>query len=314
MALRAGVVGTGMMGRHHVRILAGMSDVDLVAVVDGDEDRARAAAGASGAAPYTDIASLPPLDIAVVAVPTPAHVEVALALIGRGCHVLVEKPLAPSPDEARRIVEAAAAAGVLLAVGHVERFNPAVMALAMLVQEPVHMQFERLSPYTPRIGDSVVFDLMVHDLDLACMLAGSAPDSIATAGAAVFSDTLDVASALLTFPGGCIANVTSSRATQDKVRRVSVSERDRFILADCLRQDVQIRRETTSEFLDDAGGTYRQASVTEIPHLDRRMEPLAAELRAFVEAVRGEREVEVDGAAGLLAVELARRVEAAAAG
>lgn len=290
-----------------------MPDVDLVAVVDGDEERARAAAGASGAVPYTDIASLPALDIAVVAVPTPAHVEVALALIERGCHVLVEKPLAPSPDEARRIVEAAAAAGVLLAVGHVERFNPAVMALAALVQEPVHMQFERLSPYTPRIGDSVVFDLMVHDLDLACMLAGSAPDSIATAGAAVFSDTLDVASALLTFPGGCIANVTSSRATQDKVRRVAVSERDRFILADCLRQDVQIRRETTSEFLDDAGGTYRQASVTEIPHLDRRMEPLAAELRAFIEAVRGEREVEVDGAAGLLAVELARRVETAAA-
>lgn len=312
VALKAGVVGTGSMGRHHVRILAGMPDIDLVAVVDGDASRAAAAAEASGAGAFTDVAALPDLDLAVVAVPTPAHVDVALALIERGTSVLVEKPLAPSPADARRIVDAAAAAGVVLAVGHVERFNPAIVALTKLVESPVYLQFERLSPYTPRIGDSVVFDLMVHDLDIACMLAGGAPDSIATAGVTVFSDTLDIATALLTFPGGCVANVTSSRATQDKIRRVSVSERDRFILADCLRQDVQIRRETTSEFLDDIGGTYRQASVTEIPYLDRRSEPLASELRDFVEAVRGEHAPAVTGDAGLLAVDLARRVEIAA--
>jgi predicted dehydrogenase len=128
----------------------------------------------------------------------------------------------------------------------------------------------------------------------------------------VFSDTLDIATALLQFESGCVAAITSSRATQDKIRRISVSERERFILADCLRQDVQIRRETQSEFLDDVGGTYRQASVTEIPYLDRRSEPLAAELRDFVEAVRGEHAPSVDGRAGLLAVDLARKVEAAA--
>lgn len=314
MALRAAVIGAGAMGRHHVRILDGFADVDLIGVVDGDAGRAAAAAAAAGPATdaYASVSALPAVDLAVVAVPTPAHLDVALELIARGTNVLVEKPLAPSPDDARRIVEAAESAGVVLAVGHVERFNPAVVALAALVDAPLHMQFERLSPYTPRIGDSVVFDLMVHDLDLACMLAGGSPERIETAGVRVFSDTLDIATALLQFPGGCVASVTSSRATQDKIRRVSVSERDRFIVADCLRQDVQIRRETTSEFLDDAGGTYRQASVTEIPYLDRRSEPLAAELRDFIGAVRGERPPSVDGRAGLLAVELARAVEAAA--
>lgn len=312
MSLRAAVIGAGTMGRHHIRILSGMPDIELVAVVDGDAGTAAAAAGPSGAAALASVAELPDIDLAVVAVPTPAHKPVALELFGRGVNVLVEKPLAPSPADARVIVDAAAAAGVVLAVGHVERFNPAVVALARLVEKPLYMQFERLSPYTPRIGDSVVFDLMVHDLDLACMLAGAAPLSVETAGVTVFSDTLDIATALLRFESGCVANVTSSRATQDKVRRISVSERDRFILADCLRQDVQIRRETRSEFLDDAGGTYRQASVTEIPYLDRRSEPLAAELRDFIEAVRGEHAASVSGAAGLLAVELAKKVEAAA--
>lgn len=312
MSLRAAVIGAGMMGRHHIRILGGMSDVELVGVVDGDIARATAAAEPLGASAFASIAELPDVDLAVVAVPTPEHRAVALELLARGVHVLVEKPLAPSPADALVIVEAAERAGVVLAVGHVERFNPAVMALARLVEQPLHMQFERLSPYTPRIGDSVVFDLMVHDLDLACMLAGGSPTRIETAGVIVFSDTLDIATALLVFESGCVAAITSSRATQDKIRRISVSERERFILADCLRQDVQIRRETQSEFLDDAGGTYRQASVTEIPYLDRRSEPLAAELRDFIEAVRGEHAPSVDGRAGLLAVDLARKVEAAA--
>lgn len=312
MSLRAAVIGAGMMGRHHIRILGGMSDVELVGVVDGDIARATAAAEPLGASAFASIAELPDVDLAVVAVPTPEHRAVALELLARGVHVLVEKPLAPSPTDALVIVEAAERAGVVLAVGHVERFNPAVMALARLVEQPLHMQFERLSPYTPRVGDSVVFDLMVHDLDLACMLAGGSPTRIETAGVIVFSDTLDIATALLVFESGCVAAITSSRATQDKIRRISVSERERFILADCLRQDVQIRRETQSEFLDDAGGTYRQASVTEIPYLDRRSEPLAAELRDFIEAVRGEHAPSVDGRAGLLAVDLARKVEAAA--
>ncbi len=307
------MIGAGNMGRHHVRILRGLDGVELVGVADSDQPRARLVAGPFGVPVFPSIDDLPPIDVAVVAVPTAAHLGVATALMERGVHVLVEKPLASTPAEAAALVATAATAGVVLAVGHVERFNPAVMAVARVISDPVFVQFERLSPYTPRIGDSVVFDLMVHDLDLACLFAGGEPVRIESAGSAVFSDTLDVATAVLKFPSGCVATLSASRATQDKVRRIAVSERERFIQADCLRQDVSIKRETRSEFLDDAGGTYRQASVTEIPYLDRRAEPLELELRDFVDAVRSGGSPAIGGDAGLRAVDLARRVEAAAA-
>lgn len=300
------------MGRHHARILSSMRDVELVAILDPEIDRARMLCAAWGGSAVDSLSKLPLVDAAIVASVTSSHAQVAIPLIERGVHVLVEKPLASSASEAKQIVAAAGSAGVTLAVGHVERFNPAVSALMRLVESPLLMQFDRLSPYTPRVGDSVVFDLMVHDLDLACMMAGSAPERVFSAGIAAFSDTLDVASALLHFPGGAVASLSASRVTQDKVRRISISERDRFLVADCLRQDIVIRRETVSEFLDDEGGTYRQASVSEIPYIDRRAEPLAAELRDFIDAIREGRPPRVDGEAGVRAVSLAEQVEKAA--
>lgn len=310
--LRAAVIGAGNMGRHHIRILDSMADVDLVSVVDPDTERA--AQQAAGRCPVVaSLAELPEVDVAVIATPTAHHVDVALDLIGRGAHVLIEKPLAQTPDEAQRIVEAAEAAGVTLAVGHVERFNAAVGVVASLVNEPLMIAFERLSPFTPRIKDSVVFDLMVHDLDLACWIAGEYPSRVEAVGRSVFSDSFDVAGALLEFPGGCVASLQSSRATQDKVRRISVSERERFIVADSVRQDVSIKREATVDYSEVEGPmAYRQASVVEIPYLDRSGEPLGRELRDFVDAVREGREPMVTGAAGLAAVKLAYEVEAAA--
>ncbi|MDZ4180099.1 MAG: Gfo/Idh/MocA family oxidoreductase, partial [Coriobacteriia bacterium] len=224
--LRAAVIGAGNMGRHHIRILGSMPDVDLVGIVDPDTERAAGHIGTTGANVYASIAELPDVDFAVVATPTHAHVEAALELIGKKTHLMIEKPLAATPEEAQRIVDAADAAGVVLAVGHVERFNAAISVLAGLVGEPVLLSFERLSPYTPRIADSVVFDLMVHDLDLACWIAGGYPTRIEAVGTRVFSDSFDVCSAVLEFPNGCIASLQTSRVTQDKVRRISVSERD----------------------------------------------------------------------------------------
>jgi predicted dehydrogenase len=179
--------------------------------------------------------------------------------------------------------------------------------MAKMVTGPRLMQFSRLSPYTPRIRESIVFDLMVHDLDLACMFAGSAPERVVAGGIRVWSDTLDAASAILTFPNGCVSSVTASRITQDKVRRITVSEDERYFEGDCLRQELCIKRETHGEFTADAG--YRQASVVEIPSLDRRAEPLMLELRSFVEAMRGEAEIRVSGRAGAAAVRLAHQVE-----
>jgi predicted dehydrogenase len=307
--LRAAVIGAGNMGRHHARILRGMPDVDLVCVVDPEIDAARSRVAALGVDVISSLEALPPVDIAVVATPTRTHVETALELMGRGTHLLVEKPLAPTPEDAERLAAAARDAGVTLAVGHIERFNAAVSVLAELVADPVLLSFERLSPYTPRIADSVVFDLMVHDLDLACWIAGGYPTRIEAVGARVFSESWDVASAVLGFANGCVATLQASRATQDKVRRIQVSERERFMVADSVRQDVSIKRETTVEF--EGSGLYRQANTVEVPYLDRSGEPLARELRNFVDAVHEGRPPLVDAVAGLNAVRLAYEVERA---
>lgn len=311
--LRAAVVGSGNMGRHHVRILGSMSDVELIAVVDPDVSRAHTLADAVGSSVVASLGELPEVDLAVVATPTHTHLELAGELMRRGTSVLVEKPLAGSPEEAERLVGIAKEQGVILAVGHVERFNAAVSVVSELVSEPLLVTFERLSPYTPRIKDSVVFDLMVHDLDLACWLAGGYPTRVQSAGRAVFSESFDVASAVLEFESGLVVSLQTSRATQDKVRRISVSERDRFIIADSVRQDVSIKREAEVSYSEGGGPiAYRQASVVEVPYLDRSGEPLARELRDFIEAVRGEHEPLVSGEAGLSAVRLAYEVERAA--
>jgi predicted dehydrogenase len=308
--LRAAVIGAGNMGRHHARILATQPDVEFVGVVDPDVEGARTRLAAVGAPVFESLDALPEVDFAVVATPTQSHVETALELIGRKTHLMIEKPLAGTPEDAQRIVDAAESAGLVLAVGHVERFNAAVSVLAGLTSDPVMLSFERLSPYTPRIKDSVIFDLMVHDLDLACWIAGGYPVHVEAAAAAVFSDSFDVASAVLEFEGGRIASLQTSRVTQDKVRRISVSERERFIVADSIRQDVSIKRETSVEF--EESGMYRQANVVEVPYLDRSGEPLARELRDVIDAITTGRKPLVDGAAGVNAVRLAYEVERAA--
>lgn len=308
--LRAAVVGVGNMGRHHARILANMPGVDLVTIIDSDAERAHPLVVSTGATFATSIKELPQVDLAIVATPTDTHVSIASELMARGIHILVEKPLAPSPSEAELLAAAAESNHVILAVGHVERFNAAVSLVAQLVSEPLLMTFERLSPYTPRIRDSVVFDLMVHDLDLACWMAGEYPSRIEAIGASVFSNSVDVASAALMFPSGAVANLTTSRVTQDKVRRICVSEKERFIVSDSVRQDVSIKRETRVEYAEEGDGmAYRQANIVEVPYLDRSGEPLARELSDFVEAVRGEHAPRVDGAAGVAAVRLAFEVE-----
>jgi predicted dehydrogenase len=307
--LRAAVIGAGNMGRHHVRILGAMEGIELVAAVDPDTERAFPYAKAVGAIVIPSLDDLPDIDIAVVATPTHLHLDATRRLLESGVHVLVEKPLASTPAEAEELVSLAEQHGVVLAVGHVENFNPAADLMARLVREPKLMQFERLSPYTPRIRESIVFDLMVHDLDLAMRMAGAYPTRIQASGARVFSDTLDVASAILEFPCGCVATLSASRATQDKVRRIAVSEADRFITADTMRQEVLVKREAQVEYTDGDDAIYRQASVVEVPHIDRRGEPLALELADFVGAVRAGGQPLVTGAAGLAAVRLAYEVE-----
>ena len=311
-SLKAAVIGAGMMGRHHVRILGAMSGVDLLYVVDRDTERATQLASPVGAAVIADIAELPEVDLAVVAVPTQFHLSVATELMERGVSVMVEKPLALTVEQAESLIATAEKTGVSLGVGHVERFNPVVRFLTSMELAPSFLQFERLSPYTPRITTNVISDLMVHDLDLACVLAKSEPIKIEAAAVHVFSDSPDIASAVLTFESGAICSLAASRATQDKVRRIALCEKERYIVADCLRQDVSIKREATVEYPMSEPNTYRQANVVEIPYLDRSGEPLTLELLDFVAAVREKRQPTVDGPAGLRAVRIAAAVERAA--
>ncbi len=312
--IRAAVIGAGNMGRHHVRILERFEDVDLVGVVDPGIDPATSSLPIDAARHFSSIDELPEIDFAVIATPTQMHTDLACTLAGRGVNLLIEKPLAETPTDAIRIVEAAEKAGVLLAVGHVERFNPAVRMLAQMTTDPRLVQFERLSPYTPRIRDSVVFDLMVHDLDLACWICGGTPVRVQASGAKIFSDSVDVAAAVLEFANGRIASLETSRATQDKVRRIAISEPERYLVADSIRQDLSMRRQTTVEFEKSEPPIYRQASVVEIPYVDRSGEPLAAELRDVIDAIRTSGTPTVTGRDGLRAVELAFAVEAAIRG
>jgi predicted dehydrogenase len=309
--LRGAVFGAGNMGRHHVRIMSQHPDVELVAVVDPDVDRAQPIAQQWNAPVYTSVDEVPEIDVAIVVVPTKYHAAVALPLIERGVNLLVEKPLAESPEVAQRIVNAANEKGIVLAVGHVERFNPAIQTLSKLSREPRMISIERLSPYTPRIQDSVVYDLTVHDVDLACWLAKGTPVHVQALGTKVFSETFDATSTILSFDNGCIATIQTSRVTQDKVRRITISEVDRYFIADTLRQEVEIKREAEVSYQRENDEiTFTQASVVELPTLQKGGEPLRLEQDNFYDAVLGRGELLVSGDDGLRAVELVARIEA----
>ncbi|MFQ5558585.1 MAG: Gfo/Idh/MocA family oxidoreductase, partial [Acidimicrobiales bacterium] len=229
-----------------------------------------------------------------------------------GTPVLVEKPLAATVEEAREIVEAATAASLVLAVGHIERFNAAVAELPKWVERPIHIRAERISPYSPRILDGVVLDLMIHDIDIVLSLAGDAEVvHVSGVGQHARSASEDLASAIVRFDSGLTATFTTSRLGQQKIRQVEITQADSVVVADLLRQDITVHRMSRHEYLSDEGARYRQSSMMEIPFLDTRGEPLALELEHFAECARTGATPRVDGAAGLRALALARDIDAA---
>lgn len=310
--LKGAVIGAGRMGRHHVRIMAQHPDVELVGVVDPNAEQAKAIADQWEVPLYGSIDDLPEVDVAVIVTPTQYHAETALKLMERNIHLLIEKPLAESPEIAKKLVDTARSKDLILAVGHVERFNAAVQTLKKLVTEPRMILIERMSPYTPRIKDSVVYDLTIHDVDLACWLAGGKTVKVEATGSPVFSETTDVASTVIKFDNDCIVTIQTSRATQDKVRRISVSERDRFIVADTLRQTIEVKRQAEVSYEGEGENlTFAQASVVETPMLVNAGEPLGLEQNDFYQAVINGTKPTVEGEDGLRAVELVEIIEKA---
>lgn len=303
--LRVGVVGIGAVGRHHVRLLKSLPQVDLTAVVDILPERAAAAAAETGARPATHVrAILDEVDAAVVAVPTEAHAEVAVPLLERGVAVLVEKPIAPSCAEADRILEAAARSGATLAVGHTERYNPAVRAALALVTTPRFIEGHRLGTFPQRSLDiDVILDVMIHDLDILLAMVPGEVTAVEAVGVPVLTPKTDIANARLRFASGCIANLTASRISRDRVRKIRVFQPQLYISVDCAAQQVETWRLVTP---DGRAPVIEGGALKVI-----RDEPLKRELEDFVAAVRSGRPPLVTGADGRRAVALAERVRAA---
>lgn len=311
--IRVAVIGAGIMGANHIRIAATSRDAELVAVVDPDLERAERAAAASGVTATSDIRELiGKIDAAIVATPSRTHAEITIPLLEAGIDVLVEKPIAIDEASAARMVEVAEKRGMVLMVGHVERFNPAVLELDRICSDIVHIDASRLSPYSPRILDDVVTDLMIHDLDIVCSLVDSPIVDVSATTRIVRSASADLACALLTFENGVTANVTASRIAQQKVRELRITQSDSFVNVDLVRMDVTINRVEHSEFLSDSGARYRQTGVVEIPFLEHRGEPLALEQAEFFRAVATRTRPRVTGEDGLEAIRLVHRVLAVA--
>jgi predicted dehydrogenase len=300
-ALRVGVVGVGHLGRHHARLLATMPGVALVGVVDQSEARAREIAAAANTTAFTDPRALDgAVDAVTVAVPTESHLDVALGFIDRGVHVLVEKPLARTVEEADRLVSAAVARGATLAVGHTERFNPAVAAARTLLHRPRFIEAHRLGTFPERSLDiDVVFDLMIHDIDIVLSIVGEPAVSVEAVGVPVLTPRIDIANVRLRFAGGCIANLTASRISRDRVRKIRIFQPKAYLSVDYAAQEVEHWTLGPPE-----AGSPRPSILGGKVEVSKD-EPLRRELEDFVTAVRERRPPEVGGEAGREALRLA---------
>jgi predicted dehydrogenase len=289
--LRAGVVGTGHMGQYHVLVYAELPDVELVGLADLDPGRAAGIAARYDTRAFGDHRELIGLvDVVSVAVPTEEHFRVARDLLEAGIGVLVEKPMTPTLEEARELFAVANRTGAILHVGHVERFNGAVDELKRLVTSPILIESRRLGPFVPRVQkDTVVMDLMIHDIDIVLGLVDSPPVRLAVQGGCVHTEVADVAAVQIRFASGAVATITASRATEEKIRTLAITQPDAYIVLDYTEQDIHIYKRAAQEYTMDRGSIrYRRASFVE--HLKvHRDNPLKLEIRHLIDAVRRRR-------------------------
>jgi len=300
--LRVGVIGVGHLGKHHARLLAGIEGARLTAVVDTQPDRAAAAAQATGANALSDYRELlGTVDAVTVAAPTELHAEIAMPFLERGTAVLVEKPMTRTLSEAGDLIAAASASGATLAVGHTERHNPAVATVMPFVSTPRFIEVHRLGSFPDRSLDiDVVFDLMIHDLDVILAMVRAEVTAIEAVGVPVLTDKFDIANARLRFSTGCIANVTASRISKERVRKIRLFQPDAYVSIDYAEQEVEGYR------LVRRDGERPQIQGGKLPVT--REEPLKRELEDFVAAVREKRKPLVTGEDGLRALRLAHAI------
>ena len=299
--IRAAVVGAGEFGRNHARVYRELPGVDLAGVYDIDHTRARAVASEFETRALRSLEEVSELaEAASVAVPTAAHAEVGCGLLKNGLDVLVEKPMALNLAEADALLLAARSRSRILQVGHVERFNPAVAAVEPILNRPLFFEVHRLGVFTPRSLDvEVIFDLMIHDLDILLALVKQPVSEVKAVGIPVLTDKVDIAHARLEFAGGAVANVTASRVSTERVRKMRFFQQHEYISLDYARRDaLRVSVKTP--------GPQPEFAYEKLPSAN--VEPLHAELEAFAESVRTRRETRTNGTAGRAALELATRV------
>lgn len=309
---RVGVVGAGSLGFHHIRILRELPGVELTGFVETRQERAREVEAELDVKAHPSLDSL--LDVSdaiVVVVPTSAHFAVASAAIGRGKHVFIEKPITTTLEEADALLELARSKGVIVQIGHIERFNQAVRAALPYVNQPRFIDSERLAPFSPRGSDvAVVLDLMIHDIDLLLTLVGTDAKEISAVGVPVLTPMLDIANARVTFTSGAVANITSSRISREKKRKIRIFQRSGYLSLDLASGSGEFFRLRSD--LDPLSARAAPADIADF--VDRIKleapagEPLKLELESFVAALKGEGPVVVTGEEGRLALGVALRI------
>jgi predicted dehydrogenase len=300
-ALRTAVIGVGYLGKFHAQKFAEIPDADLVAVVDVDIDARERVAKELGVDAVGDYRKLMgAVDAVSVVVPTPAHFEIAQAFLDSGIHVLVEKPITETVEQAARLIEIAKQRGAVLQVGHLERFNPAVRALKPLLHNPRFVESVRIAPYNVRGTDvDVVLDLMIHDIDLIQFIADSPIERIEAVGAAVITDKPDVANARIRFESGCIANVTASRTSLKVERKIRIFQESCYVSADLHQKAVSVYRKSEST----TGPLNLPISIEQLECGDD--DALRLEIEAFLSTVRDGASPVVTGEDGKQALETA---------
>src|SRR6201998_634279 len=301
--IRVAVAGCGEFARNHARVYPRMESAELVGVFDSDAARAAAFAQEFNTRAFSSLQAMQTqVDAASVAVPTVAHAEVGCALMQLGIDVLVEKPMAKDLADADALLATAKKQARILQVGHVERFNPAVLAVEPILNRPLFFEVHRLGVFTPRSLDvDVIYDLMIHDLDILLALVGEPVIEVKAVGIPVLTEKVDIAHARLEFAGGAVANVTSSRVSTERVRKMRFFQQHEYISLDYARRDAL--RVGVKKAAPEPEFAYEKLPAPAV-------EPLRAELESFIEAVRTRSEPRVNGAAGRAALQLAERVMA----
>ncbi len=301
--LRTAVIGVGHLGRFHAEKYKLIEGVELVGVADISRRRADALAESLGVKAFYNFEDLIGLVDAVnVVVPTQDHFAVASRFLAAGVHVLVEKPITRTIEEADGLIALARDKGLVLQVGLLERFNPAMVAAGPMLGQPLFVEANRISPFPERSTDvDVVLDLMIHDLDILLNLTGEEPSSVQAVGVQVVSQRVDIANARLEFPGGCVANLTASRISAKSMRKIRVFQRDAYLSIDCGLKQVNVVRRLPSP---DSGLPMLQGEELEVSRTDA----LEEEIRSFVRAVQTGGKPAVSGEEGRLALDVALRI------